>query len=183
MGELASKQQLRMSFLRWAAVTVPAIVFIGMLMGQASNSGFSNAWFVALERPSWFPPGAVFGVAWTVLYIMIGLAVAMILDARRAPGRTRALSLFWIQLALNFAWSPLFFGAQQVTAALWLMVMLSIVASATTLAFWPIRRAAGLLMLPYLGWLAFATVLNFEMDRLNPNAETARPDSGAEFAI
>jgi translocator protein len=183
MGELASKQQLRMSFLRWAAVTVPAIVFVGILMGQASNSGFANAWFVTLERPSWFPPGAAFGIAWTVLYVLIGLAVAMILDARRARGRARALWLFWIQLALNLSWSPLFFGSQQVTAALWLMVVLCIVATATTIAFWRIRRVAGLLMLPYLAWLGFATALNFEMDRLNPDAETTKPKAGTEFAI
>lgn len=183
MGELASKQQLRMSFLRWAAVTVPTIMFLGILMGRLSNSGFENGWFVALERPDWFPPGAAFGIVWTILYALIGIAVALILDARRASGRARALLLFAVQLAMNLAWSPLFFAAHQVTAAFWLMVVLLVTATATAAAFWPIRRAAAVLMLPYLAWLGFATVLNFEMDRLNPDAEAATPARGTEFAI
>lgn len=172
-----------MSYARWAMVTVPLIVFLGFLSGAASNSGFGNGWFVALERPSWFPPSAAFGIVWTILYIAIGFAVAMILNARRARGRSLALGLFTVQLLMNFAWSPLFFAAHQVTLAFWLLLAILIVASITTWAFWQVRRNAALLMLPYLAWLAFASVLNFEMDRLNPDAETQRADTSTQFIL
>lgn len=184
MGEIASRAQLRMSFVRWALLSVPLIVFLGFFAGQLSNSGYSNAWFIALERPGWFPPGWLFGFAWTILYAMMGVALAMILDARGARGRQRALALFAAQLALNLAWSPLFFGAHQVTAALWLIVAMLIAAALTTRAFLAIRPVAGWLMLPYLGWLVFALALNFEMNRLNPDAEDLRPPaSETQFAI
>lgn len=184
MGEIASRAQLRMSFLRWALVTVPLIVFLGFLAGQLSNSGYSNPWFLALERPSWFPPGWLFGAAWTLFYAMMGLALAMIIDARGARGRGAALALFAVQLVLNLAWSPTFFAAHQVTAALWLIVAMLVAAVLTTQAFFRIRPLAGWLMVPYLAWLVFALALNFEMDRLNPDAERLQPGtSETQFAV
>lgn len=161
-----------MSFLRWALVTVPVVVFLGSLMGQLSNSGFGNSWFRALERPDWFPPGWLFGVTWTVLYVMLGLALAMLLNARSARGRGVALALFALQLVVNYAWTPLFFGAHQVTAALALIVVNLLLAIAATFAMARVRKAAAWLMVPYMAWLSFATFLNYEMDRLNPDAET-----------
>jgi translocator protein len=82
MGEIASRDQLRMSFVRWALLLVPLIVFLGFVSGQLGNSGFGNAWFAALTLPSWFPPSRVFGIVWTILYAMMGVATAMIADAR-----------------------------------------------------------------------------------------------------
>jgi len=184
MGEIASRAQLRMSYLRWALLTVPLIVFLGFFAGQLSNSGYSNAWFAALERPSWFPPGWLFGAAWTVFYAMMGVALALILDARGARGQQSALTLFAVQLILNLAWSPLFFAAHQVTAALWLIVAMLIAAVLTTRAFFKIRAVAGWLMLPYLAWLVFALALNLEMNRLNPDAERLQPGGSAtQFAV
>lgn len=179
MGEIASRAQLRMSTLRWALVTVPLIVLIGMLMGRLSASGFGNPWFDALVKPAWFPPGWLFPVAWTALYVMLGVAIAMILDARGARGRPLAIGLFVIQLLLNFAWSPTFFAMHQVTLALWLIVAMLILATATAMAFARIRKVAAWLMAPYLAWLSFATVLNYEMDRLNPGAETLAAPQGS----
>ena len=121
-----------MSFLRYALVLVPLILLLGTLSGRASNSGYSNAWFAALDKPAAMPPGWVFPVAWTILYILLGLSAAMILHARGARGRGLALGLFAAQMALNFAWSPLFFAMHQVRAALVLtgaMLVLSIVAA------------------------------------------------------
>jgi translocator protein len=175
MGELASKSQLRMSYARWALVTVPLIVFIGLLMGSLSGSGFGNPWFDALRKPTWFPPGWLFPVAWTILYAMNGLAIAHILDARGARGRALAVTLFAVQLLLNFAWSPTFFAAHQITLALALIVAMLVFAIAATFAFGKIRTIAAWLMVPYLGWLTFATLLNYEMDRLNPDAEILAP--------
>ena len=184
MRQLASKGQLRMSFMRWALVTVPAILFLGLLVGRISNSGFGNPWFDALAKPAWFPPGWVFGVVWTILYVLLGIAIAQILHARGARGRAGAIGLFVIQFALNLAWTPVFFAAHQVTLALWLIAAILILAVATTISFNRIRKPAAWLMLPYLAWLGFATVLAWEMDRLNPGAETlAPPKAGTHILL
>lgn len=183
MGELASREQLRMTFLRWALVTVPAVVFFGFLMGSLSNSGFGNAWFDALQRPDWFPPGWLFGTAWTILYAMLGFAIAMILDARGAPGRGQALTLFLVQLVVNYSWSPIFFAAHQISLALFVILANLALAIATTFAFARVRKAAAWLMLPYMAWLCIATALNYEMDRLNPDAESFSPASSATKVI
>src|SRR5690606_37805698 len=116
--------------------------------------------------------GWVFGAAWTLLYILMALAFAMVLHARGARGRGVAIALFLIQFALNLIWSPLFFRAHQVGDALALILVLTVLVAVTTALFRRIRRAAGWLLLPYLLWLAFAAYLNYEVDRLNPDAET-----------
>lgn len=179
MGEIASPNQLRMSFLRWALLTVPLVLFLGTLSGQIAGSGYGNRWFDALIKPDLMPPGWAFGVAWTLLYILLGLAIAVVLNARGARGRGLAIGLFSVQLLLNYAWSPLFFAAHQATFALWLIVLIFVLAAGSAYLFWSIRRAAALLMLPYLGWLMFATLLAYEFDRLNPNAEGWTPRSTA----
>ena len=172
MNEIASPGQLRLDYLRWALVTVPAILFLGFLSGRIANSGYGNRWFDALEKPAFMPPGWAFGAAWTILYILMGLALAMIIHARGSRGRGIAILLFLAQLVMNLLWSPLFFRAHQVDNAFVLILLLIATVAATTLLFWRIRPAAGLLLLPYLAWLAFASVLNYEIGRLNPQAET-----------
>src|SRR5262245_49008165 len=114
MSGLASRSELRMSFLRYAVVTVPAVVLLGTLSGYLSNSSYANPWFEALRKPGFMPPGWLFGVAWTILYILLGLSFAMLLHARGAQKRERALILFGLGLLLNFAWSPIFFGMHKV---------------------------------------------------------------------
>ncbi len=183
MGGLASKEQLRMAFIRWALVTVPATVFLGFLSGRLSNSGFGNRWFDALAKPGLFPPGWTFAVVWTVLYILLGIVLAMLLHARGAKGRGLALGLFATQLILNLLWSPLFFGAHQVSLALILMLILLILATATIFAVAPVRKVAAWLMVPYLAWLCIAALLNFQIDRLNPDAEMLVPPLPATEVI
>ncbi|WP_422062067.1 TspO/MBR family protein [Sphingopyxis sp.] len=172
MSEIATPGQLRMSYWRWAMVTVPAIVLIGSLSGILSNSGYNNRWFAALNLPAITPPGWVFASAWTILYICLGLSLAMVLHARGAKGRGFALLLFFVQLIANFAWSPLFFGMHQVTTALYLIIFILMVTIATAFAFAPIRKAAAWLLVPYMVWLSFAAILNFQIDQFNPDAET-----------
>lgn len=176
MGELASKSQLRMSFTRIAIVCVPLIIFLGFLVGSLANSGEENRWFAMLVKPAMQPPGWLFGVAWSILYAMQGLALALIIDARGAAGRTTAICLFAFQLTLNLAWSPTFFLMHQVSAALVLIVMILVAAGVTTFAFARVRKAAAWLMLPYLAWLTFASVLNYQFDTLNPDAERMAPE-------
>jgi tryptophan-rich sensory protein len=170
MNEIASQGQLRLAYLRWALVTVPAIVFLGFLSGRLANSGFGSRWFASLNLPALMPPGWAFAVAWTILYILMALAFAIVLHARGAKGRRAAVALFLVQLALNLAWSPLFFRVHQVGAALGLILVLALLVALTTALFWRIRPFAGALMLPYLVWLVFASYLNYEVGRLNPDA-------------
>ena len=162
-----------MSYLRWALFTVPLIMALGSLSGYLSNSGYGTAWFDTLVKPDIMPAGWVFGAAWTILYIMLGLSIAMILNARSARGRGAAIALFVVHMLGNFAWSPLFFGAHQITGALWLLFAL--LGSAIVLAFLfaRIRKAAAWLLVPYMIWLSFATMLTLGIDRLNPAADGA----------
>jgi translocator protein len=184
MTAIASKAQLRMSFLRWALVTVPLILLLGTLSGRIAGSDANNPWFAALVKPEMMPEGWLFGVAWTILYVLLGIALAMILHARGASRRGIAISLFVAQLALNYAWSPIFFGLHQVQTALLVLIAIFALSVATTVLFARIRKPAALLMLPYLAWLAFAAVLNWQIVQLNPGAETLVPgDGGTDIVL
>jgi benzodiazapine receptor len=184
VSEIALPGQLRWAYARWALVCVPLVLLLGILSGQLSNSGYGNPWFDALLKPAIMPPGWAFGAAWTTLYILMGFALAMILNARGAQGRGPAIALFAAEFAVNLAWSPLFFAAHQVSLAFWVIVLLFLLATATAFAFGRVRRLAGLLLLPYLAWLVFAATLNFQIDQLNPDAETlvaTEPKAQIEF--
>ena len=156
--------------LRIALVTVPLILGIGFLMGQLSNSGYGNDWFDALAKPAAMPPGWVFGTTWSILYVLLGVALALAWSAPPSPARTTGLALFLVQLALNFAWSPMFFAAHQVALALGMILAMLALSAAAAIAFARVRPLAAWLMLPYLGWLCFASYLNWEILRLNPPA-------------
>ncbi len=175
VGGIASRGQLRMSFLRWAVFTVPLILLLGFASGRAVPSGSENGWYMALQKPALTPPGIVFPIAWTSLYILIGFAVALILHARGGKGRGLALALFAAQFALNLAWTPLFFGMHQVGAALLVIVAMLVLAILTTILFGRIRPLAAWLMVPYLVWISFAGVLTWRIGQLNPDAETLVP--------
>lgn len=171
MSQLASPSQLRMSLLRWALFIVPIIMLLGFLSGTVSGSSERNSWFAELVKPEAQPSGWAFGVVWPILYLMMGIAVSIILNARGARLRGIAVALFVVQLALNLYWSPLFFGQHQVTAAFYLLLAIWVSAFATTLVFGRIRSLAAWLMVPYLAWLSFAAILNYQIDQLNPDAE------------
>lgn len=177
--EIASRSQLRMSLLRYALLTVPAVLLLGTLSGRLAESGYGNPWFDALVKPASMPPGWVFGLAWTILYVCLGLALALVLHARGAAGRGAALAFFSAQLVLNYAWSPLFFAMHQVTLALLVIVAMLVLAAITAYLFGRVRKAAGLLLLPYLAWLCFAALLNYQIMALNPDAEALVPATGS----
>ena len=178
MSELASSGQLRAAFLRWALVLVPAIVLLGFLSGSVGGSGPGDPWFDSLAKPGTYPPSATFGIVWTILYAMMGLALAMIVTARGARRRGFAIAAFVVQLVLNLAWPPLFFGAHQISWALLLLVALDAAVMVTVMAFYRVRPRAAFLLAPYLAWVLFATLLNWQFLRLNPDAD-GRPSSGA----
>lgn len=170
MNMLASRGQLRASFLRWALFLVPLIVLLGFVAGQV-GAGPESAWFQALEKPSIYPEPKWFGIVWSILYVMIGLSVALVASAWGARGRTAALWVFAVHFALNLAWSPTFFAMQQITAALAIIVLIVLTLLAVIALFWKVRRLAAILLLPYLAWVCFATLLNYEFLRLNPDAD------------
>jgi tryptophan-rich sensory protein len=159
--------------LKTALITVPAIVIVGTLMGYLSNSGFSNSWYAGLTKPAFQPPAWAFGVVWTILYALMGIALAMVLNQPPSQRRSNALWLFGGQLALNFAWSPVFFGMQMIDVALVIILVMLFMATAAANLFRRIRKLAGWLLLPYLAWLCLATALNYETGRLNPGADSA----------
>ncbi len=172
VGGIASKGQLRMSFLRWAVVTVPLIVLLGFLSGRSVPVGSESAWYQALAKPALTPPGWAFPVAWTTLYILIGLALAMILNARGAAMRGTAIALFVAQFALNLAWTPVFFGLHKIGLSVMIIVAMLALSIAATIVFVRIRKAAAWLMVPYMVWISFAGMLAYGIGALNPDAET-----------
>lgn len=170
--ELASKGQLRASYLRWAVVTVPFILLLGFVSGRLVETGDANCWYRALAKPALTPPDWAFPVAWTTIYILMGLALAMIVNARGSRLRGVAIALFFAQLLVNLAWTPLFFGAHQVLAAAVTIAVMLALTIATALVFGRIRPLAAWLLVPYMVWISFAGLLTLEIHRLNPNAQT-----------
>ncbi len=182
MSELASMGQLRGSLLRWALFMVPGVLLLGLLSEQLAGSGADNAWFEGLNKPPFYPSPVVFALVSIVLYLLMGLALAIVAAARGASSRTAALTAFGVQLALNLAWSPLFFGSHRILATLILIVVLDLAVVATIVLFQRVRPVAALLLLPYLGWLLFASLLTWQFLVANPQAD-GKEASGAVTRI
>jgi tryptophan-rich sensory protein len=148
------------------------ILFVAICLGVSvlgawSTAGSVATWYPSLRKPSWNPPAWVFGPVWTALYI--GMAIAAWLVWRKAGwrGASGALVLFAVQLVLNAAWSPLFFGLRSPLAGLVDIVLLWLAIAATLVAFYRISPLAGALLVPYGAWVSFATALNAAIWRLN----------------
>ena len=126
-----------------------------------------TAWYTALAKPSFQPPGWLFGPVWTALYTMMGVAAFRIFERRDRRGATAALVLFGAQLVLNGIWSPVFFGAQAIRVSLVILFALVGMVALVLRRFRAIDEAAGWLLAPYLAWLSFASVLNGAIVWLN----------------
>lgn len=127
-----------------------------------------GGWFQTIQKPSWNPPNNVFGPVWTTLYVLMGIALFLVWKAVAAPARKQwAMGIFFLQLLLNFAWSILFFNQHQIgwalvdIAALWLCILITI------FAFAKINKAAAWLLVPYISWVSFASILNYTIWILN----------------
>jgi tryptophan-rich sensory protein len=153
---------------RIAILTVPIIILLGSASGWVSRAGYGNSWFDALVKPAFMPPGWLFGVVWPILYACLGVAAAMIHALPRSEAKRKALILFYLQLILNFTWSPIFFAAHDMRTAAVIIIMMLAIAAGAAGQFFRLRSAAGYLMIPYLAWLVFATVLNTAILNLNP---------------
>ncbi|WP_366658193.1 TspO/MBR family protein [Fodinicurvata sp. EGI_FJ10296] len=154
-----------------AAVLAPLVLAgLGAVSGIVGNEG-SMAWYQSLNQPWFTPPGAAFGIAWTILYILMGIAFWRVI--RLAPGaerdgpRRRAIGLFLVQLALNLVWNPAFFLLQSPLVGVILIVPLLVLIALTVHAFRRVDRLAAALLLPYLAWVTFATVLSVSILVMN----------------
>jgi translocator protein len=153
----------------------PVVAFLGSvlvsqlagLVGLPFTDRGTGSWYGQLDKPPFNPPGWVFGPVWTALYTLIGVALWLVLRQPQSKARRRALMLFAGQLILNAAWTPIFFGAEAPEAAVAEISILLVVLGFTVRDFWRIDRRAGLLMVPYLGWVAFAAALNGSIVALN----------------
>jgi tryptophan-rich sensory protein len=152
------------------AQVVALAVFLGASAVVAWLGAFAtvtnvNGWYVTAAKAPWTPPNAVFGPVWTALYTAMAVA-AWLVWRRQVPESRPALVTYGIQLALNLLWTPVFFSLYPAlgTAALWLafaiILALIVAVTFTVLRFGPISRAAGLLLLPYVTWIVFASSLN-----------------------
>ena len=140
------------------AVLLPLTV--GFIAGRLNSQSMEV--YTAFEKPAFFPPAWVFPVVWTILYILMGVAsyLAWSNSSSKEEGR-RALTFYLIQLALNFAWTFLFFSFKLYGLAFLDLILLLIFVIITTVKFFKINKIAGLLMIPYIIWLLYAGVLNF----------------------
>jgi tryptophan-rich sensory protein len=152
----------------WLALTgFLVLAFAVAAIGGAVTANSVDTWYRALNKPTINPPDGVFGPVWTLLYIMMAIAAALAWSGARGAARRAAISWFLVQLALNLSWSALFFGLHQIGLALVCLVLLWLAIAVTARCFWRVRLTAGLLMVPYLIWVAYAGVLNFLIWRLN----------------
>lgn len=153
-------------FVRWAG-SIALCQAAGALGGVITSEAIPT-WYAGLLKPPFNPPAWLFGPVWILLYASMGIALALILESdRRTPGRRAALSFFFIQLLLNALWTPLFFGFKWLLIAFCEILLLEVMILLTAKRFLRIRRAAGLLLLPYAAWVAFAAVLNLSLWVLN----------------
>jgi benzodiazapine receptor len=132
-----------------------------------TGAGFSE-WYGAIEKPGFTPPGWVFGPVWTTLYLLMGVAAFLVWQKGLRSGAVRvALGWFLVQLVLNALWSPVFFGLHRIGPALVVVVLLWAAIVVTIHYFSRVSRPATLLLVPYLLWVSFATILNLSIWQLN----------------
>jgi len=152
----------------WAALAgIVGATALAAAVGTLASLEASEFYWV-LDAPSWAPPPWLFGPVWTLLYAMMALAAWLVVRERRRSSVMPELALFGAQLALGALWTWLFFRWHQGASAFAEVVVLLCVVGLTALAFSRVRPLAGALMLPYLAWVIFASVLTFSLWQRNP---------------
>lgn len=143
----------------WLILTFSAAALGGLFM--------PGEWYASLKKPAWNPPGWIFGPVWTALYTMMAVSAWLVWKRGGLAALPRPLSLFLLQLLFNALWSPLFFGMKNPALAFVDIVLLWLALLATVATFWRVSLLAGVLLVPYLAWVTFASVLNFTLWQLN----------------
>lgn len=157
-----SKQAQVAGFIAWLA-----ICFLAAAIGAVASVE-AGYFYLSLSRPEWAPPASVFGPVWSALYTAMAIAAWLVWREGGYSSARAALNLFLAQLALNALWSWLFFAWHLGAAAFIDILVLWVLLVATLIAFWRVRPLAGVLLVPYLLWVSFATVLNYTVCKMNP---------------
>jgi tryptophan-rich sensory protein len=151
---------------------LPKIILCVLLcVGLGVASGFSTidsigGWYQTIQKPSWNPPNWLFGPVWTLLYIMMGISVALVWHGRHNAKKS-AMMLFVVQLMLNLLWSYIFFGKQNIFLAFIEIIIMWIFILLTIIYFYRINKTSAYLLIPYLLWVSFAAFLNYYIYVLN----------------
>jgi len=145
-----------------------APILAAYLLGSLATFANLTPWYHMLAKPDFNPPDWIFGPVWTMLYILMGIAAWRILRKPDSEARARALGFYFAQLALNILWSWMFFAMRSPMAGLINIIPQWFLLATTALCFWRIDRAAGAMLVPIILWVGFASILNFEIWRLNP---------------
>jgi len=152
---------------------VKAIIAIVIPLMVGATSGFFTvtgveSWYQTIQKPSWNPPNWIFGPVWTTLYVMMGIALFLVWKEDTSEELKKiAIALFAVQLTLNFFWSFIFFNQQQPgwalveIIAMWFFILLTI------FAFAQVNKTAAWLLVPYISWVSFASILNYTIWQLN----------------
>ena len=143
------------------------LVFAAAAIGGLASAR-AGAFYTELVRPDWAPPGWLFGPVWSVLYVFMGVSAWLVWRARGFSAARAALLLFMVQLAVNALWTWLFFVWHQGGLAFAEILLLWVLIVATIILFWRISKLAGVLLLPYLAWVTFASVLTYAIWQRNP---------------
>jgi len=152
-----------------------SLVQLGCCIGLCLLAGYIGAqvtypeistWYAALAKPSWTPPNWAFPVVWNALYVLMGVSLWLLWRSSNGEARL-AIGLFFIQLTLNAAWSPVFFGLHEIRWSVAIIVALALAIAATIAFAWDVNRAAAWLLVPYLVWVIYAASLNSAIALLN----------------
>lgn len=135
------------------------------LAGSVFTFSAITTWYKFLNRPSFSPSNSIFGPVWTILYALMGISVYLIWSSKKAK---KPLLLFWVHLFFNATWSIMFFGLRNPFLGLVNILILWLLILIVIYKFWEINKISAILLLPYLIWVSFATILNFSILVLNP---------------
>ncbi len=162
--------RLRLSSTGDGSQTIALIGWLALSFAAAGTAVFvsTSGWYAGLNKPIWNPPGWIFGPVWTLLYVMMGTAAWLVWCQGGWKTQRLPLGFFLLQWLFNSLWTPLFFGAHLIGPAFVDILLLWLTLVMTLAFFWRVSLIAGLLLVPYLGWVTFASALNCAIWHLNP---------------
>jgi len=166
-GQTAGKFRNRTVVQGLGLVAWLALTFVAAAVGALASVD-AQVFYAQLDKPAWAPPAGVFGPVWSVLYLLMGVAAWLVWRERPSQRVDGALGLYLLQLVANSLWSWLFFGWRQGAMAAGEVLLLLALVAITTAVFWRVRRLAGVLLLPYLAWVSFASALTWAIWQRNP---------------
>lgn len=141
--------------------------FLAAGVGSFATYSAIPTWYAGLIKPAWNPPNYLFGPVWTILYILMGISFYLVISGKFDKKVHRAIRIYYLQLIFNTLWSVIFFGFQNPLLAFIVIIVLWILIALTIIDFYKIKKIAGYLLIPYILWVSFASVLNLAIYLLN----------------